>query len=231
MATRIRVGLLFGNHLVREGRRLLLQTQPDFDIVWEGSDGIAAVEDLAKAVVDVVLVDNRLTGISGVEMIRRFLRRNLGEGSSVPAFVLTGPFTSGIMSLEAIRCGATDLVTEEDEPEELIEAIRAARGLDPRIDFAAMQDFFESMGIQQGSNTRWLLRLSNVTDEEQAVLDALTRGVQFGELGIATQLPNTKVRWILDALQKRWNFVSRAQLALALHESGLLPPVPSVSVE
>jgi DNA-binding NarL/FixJ family response regulator len=231
MTSRIRVGLLFGNHLVREGRRLLLQTQPDLDIVWEGSDGVSAVEDLAKAVVDVVLVDNRLTGISGVETIRRFLRRNLGEDSSVPAFVLTGPFTSGVMSLEAIRCGAADLVTEEDDPEELIAAIRAASALDPGIDFAAMQDFFESMGIQQGSNTRWLLRLNNITEDEQSVLDALTGGVQFGGLTDATGLPATKVRWILDALQKRWNFVSRAQLALALHESGLLPPVPSVSAE
>jgi len=231
MSTRIRVGLLFGNRLIREGRRLLLQTQPDLDIVWEGADGLAAIESLADAVVDVVLVDNRLTGLSGTETIRRFHRRHLGEEGTVPAFVLTGPFTSGAMSLEAIRCGAADLVTEEDSAEDLIAAIRAAKNLDTKIDFAAMQDFFDSMGLAQGSNTRWLLRLTNITDEEQLVLDALGRGVQYSDLASACDLPSTKVRWILDAFQRRWNFVSRAQLALALHEAGILPPVPTVATE
>ena len=222
MTGRIRIGLLFGNKLVREGRRMLLQSQPDFDIVWEGSDGLAAVDELTNAVLDVVLIDNRLSTLSGIETIRRFLRRSDSNDSSVPVFVLTGPFRSGQMAIEAIRCGAVDLVTEEDSAEKIVEAMRAATNPHRQVDFAGMQAFFEEQGIAQGSNTRWLLRLSDVTMQEQAVLDALSLGVPYERLAQETNISSETIEEIFDSLQGRWNFFSRSQLALALHESGLL---------
>lgn len=227
MEQAIRLGLLFGDALVREGRRMLLQTVDEFDIVWEEEDGLAASNLLAEAAVDVVLLDNRLKTLSGTDTIRRFLRRNLGQEGKLPAFVLTGPFTSGQMSLEAIRSGAADFVSEEETAEDLILALKQAASLDKHVDFAALQAFFEEEGVQHGSNQRWLLRLNNLTEHENQVFEALALATSDKSLARQTGLTSTRIRWILDSFEEKLGLVSRSQLALALHEAGVLPEVPS----
>lgn len=224
MAATIRVGLLFGSKLIGEGRRLLLQTQPDFDIVYEESNGLNAIEALAEISVDVVLVDNRLNGISGTEMIQRFFRRYFTPGARLPRFVLTGPFSAVDLSLQAVRCGASDLVSEEDSAQAIIDAVRAAAGLEPQIDFETMRLAFEAAGVQSGSNQRWLLRLSDLEPEEKRVFDAIARGEPLDDIKDLTGLPDTKIRWALDEMQHRLGLATRSQFALALHEAGLLQP-------
>lgn len=223
MARKLRVGLVFGNKTIREGRRMLLQSQPDFDIVYEESDGLAALDAIDDLAVDVLLVDNRLRSLSGSELIRKFLRRNVGSEAKLPSFVLTGPFSSGPMALEAIRCGANDMVSEEESADELLAAVREAGSLDHRVDFGMLSDFFWEQDVPHGGNQRWLLRLNNLEAEEQQVLDALQAGFEDIELEQHTGLPHTKVRWVLDGLQKRLGLATRSQLALALYEAGLLP--------
>jgi DNA-binding NarL/FixJ family response regulator len=225
MSGTIRVGLLFGDPLVREGRRMLLATQPQFEVVWEESDGFVASESLADAAVDVVLVDNRLKTLSGSESIRRFIRRNLGRDGKLPAFVLTGPFNSVPMSLEAIRCGASDFVSEEETAEEIFHAVQDAGSLEKHVDFAALQEFFEEAGVEHGSNQRWVFRLNNLNEIEQRVFEALANATSDQSLAQDTELTVTRIGWILDSFQEKLGVVTRSQLALALHEAGILPPV------
>ena len=225
MSGTIRVGLLFGDPLVREGRRMLLATQPQFEVVWEESDGFVASESLADAAVDVVLVDNRLKTLSGSESIRRFIRRNLGRDGKLPAFVLTGPFNSVPMSLEAIRCGASDFVSEEETAEEIFHALQDAGSLEKHVDFAALQEFFEEAGVEHGSNQRWVFRLNNLNEIEQRVFEALAHATSDQSLAQDTELTVTRIGWILDSFQEKLGVVTRSQLALALHEAGILPPV------
>ena len=222
MARRLRVGLLFGNPLIREGRRLLLQTTQDLDVVYEEADGLVALEAIGDLAVDVLLVDNRLRSLSGSELIRRFLRRNLDGEAKLPGFVLTGPFDSGPMALEAIRCGASDMVSEENSADELLAAIREAGAIDHTVDFAALSEFFASEGLVSGSNQRWLLRLANLNEDEQKVLDAISAGENQDGIEVHSGLPHTKVRWALDSLQSRLGLATRSQLALALYEAGIL---------
>lgn len=104
MAGTIRVGLLFGNKLIRDGRRLLLQTQPDFDIVYEESNGIAAIDALSEMLVDVVLVDNRLSGISGSE---RFNVSSAATTRQTPSCLpLFSPAHLALLSYHSRPCAA-----------------------------------------------------------------------------------------------------------------------------
>ena len=222
MAATIRVGLLFGSKLIGEGRRILLETQPDFDIVYQESNGLTAISSLASTSVDVVLVDNRLNGISGTELIQRFFRRHFTPGVKLPAFVLTGPFSAMDISLQAVRCGAADLVTEEDSPQAIIDAVRAAAGPEPQIDFETMRVAFESAGVSSGSNQRWLLRLSELEPVERQVFDVIASGEPLDDIEDLTGLSDLKVRGALDSMQARLGLATRSQFALALHEAGLL---------
>jgi DNA-binding NarL/FixJ family response regulator len=206
---------------------MLLQTTADLDVVYEEADGLVALERIGEMALDVLMVDNRLRSISGSELIRRFLRRNIDTNAKLPGFVLTGPFDSGPMALEAIRCGASDMVTEENSAEELLAAIREAGSIDHSVDFAALTKFFASEKVVSGSNVRWLLRLNNLGEDEQKILDAIAAGANQEGLEAHTNLPHTKVRWGLDGLQGRLALATRSQLALALYEAGILGSQPT----
>ncbi|MFM5904589.1 MAG: response regulator transcription factor, partial [Micrococcales bacterium] len=120
----IRLGLVFGSSQVSDGRRLLFSTQSDLDIVLEESDGQLAIESLSEAAVDVVLMDVRLKSLSGLETAARFFRRNVGSGERLPRFILTGPFSSDQFTLDAVRAGASAVVTEDQTAEELLDCVR-----------------------------------------------------------------------------------------------------------
>lgn len=201
---------------------MLLQTTADLDVVYEEADGLVALEEIGDLALDVVLVDNRLRSISGSELVRRFLRRNLNAETKLPGFVLTGPFDSGPMALEAIRCGASDMVSEENSAEELLAAVREAGATDHSLDLKALSLFFAAEGVVPGSNQRWLLRLVNLNDDEQKVLDAISGVANQAGIEEKSGLPHTKVRWALDSLQGRLGLATRSQLALALFEAGVL---------
>jgi DNA-binding NarL/FixJ family response regulator len=222
MSGTIRVGLVFGTKLMLEARKLLLETQPDLDIVYQQTDGALASEEILNVDVDVALVDNRLTSMSGSDFVRRFLRRNQGTEARLPSFILTGPFNSAAMELESIRCGASDFVTEEDSVEELIEVIRKSRDLERTTDFGNLAVFFAQAGIDAGSNKRWLLRLTGLSEQEAKVVEALPGLSNTSELPSRTGMTQTQVRWNLNSLQEKLGLSTRSQLALAFHESGLL---------
>jgi DNA-binding NarL/FixJ family response regulator len=223
VARSIRLGLVFGSRAIRDGRKLLLGTQKDFDIVYEAEDGALALEQLTSAVVDVVLIDNRLRNMSGIDLIRKFIRRNLDTDVKLPAFVLTGPFASPALALEAVRSGADDLVTEDESPDELITAIRGAANDSTSVDVDELRHLFAMSGVESGSNQRWLLRLTNLTDYEQVCLDFLRSGLEYEEIPEAANLSVRTVRSALDALQQRLGLATREQLTLALYEAGVIP--------
>jgi len=223
MSKRIRVGLLFGDSATRDGRRLLLDTVPELDVVYEEEDGLRAIEAISDVSVDVILVDNRLRSISGSDFIRKYLRRNLTDGANLPAFVLTGPFSSVPMAMEAVRCGADDLVTEDESAEDLIDALVRAGTEDKLVDLDELRALFQADGLVNGSNTRWLLRLADLSAGEQQVLDALAEGNEFAEIHEATGLSVRQVHQSLNAIQGRFQVATRAQLVLCLYEAGLIP--------
>jgi DNA-binding NarL/FixJ family response regulator len=222
MASRIRVGLLFGNRQIREGRRLLLGTQPDFDLVYEGSDGALAVDELLGYNLDVVLVDNRLQNLSGLQTIQRFLRRHSGGRSHLPAFVLTGPFGSPEMELQAIRAGAIGTVTEEDSAQAVIDRVRRAGDSREVVDTGLVNQILANQGVLAGSNQRWLLRLTELPADEQRVLVAIGECIPFEEISNSTGLSIKRVNESLNSMQQRLGLATRHQLYVALFESGVL---------
>src|SRR5207248_7270514 len=71
----IRVLLVDDEHMVREGFRLILETQPDIRVVGEADDGITAIDAAMRLTPDVVLMDIRMRGMDGLEATRKILTR------------------------------------------------------------------------------------------------------------------------------------------------------------
>lgn len=201
---------------------MLFGTKPDFDVVFDEGLAVAAIQLVPESTVDVLVVDTRLRGMTGVEFVTKMHRRYLNPESKLPKVILTAPFFSEHLLLEAIRAGATDLVPESDGADALMAAIESAMVPSQELRYAELKKFFELTKVEPGSNGRWLLRLTDLSEREEKVLKLLEHGFNDVKISEVLGITETSTRWAVDSLMKRMGVATRAQLALALFEAGVL---------
>ncbi|GLZ00186.1 response regulator transcription factor [Actinoplanes sp. NBRC 103695] len=120
----VRVVLVDDQDLMRRGLHRLLELEPDIEVVGEAASGEDALAVLDRVEADVALVDARMPGMSGVELIARLTRDRPG----VNALLLT-TFDEDDFLFGGLRAGARGFLLKDASPETLVAAIRtAARG-------------------------------------------------------------------------------------------------------
>jgi len=124
----IRVLIADDHQVVRQGLRTFLELQDDIQVVGEASDGLAAVDMARRLAPDVVLMDLVMPGLDGIEATRRIK----GGGTNVQVIALTS-FTEDDKVFPAIEAGAAAYLLKDVTPEDLVEAIRAARRGEARL--------------------------------------------------------------------------------------------------
>ena len=117
----IRLVIADDHPVVRDGLRGMLESQPDFQVIGEASDGAAALQLAIETEPDLILIDLRMPVMDGVTAIREIKRRRPG----VQVLVLT-TYDSDADILPAIEAGATGYLLKDTSREELYRAIRAA---------------------------------------------------------------------------------------------------------
>ena len=114
----IRVMIVDDQALVRAGFRMILDAEPDIEIVAEASDGLEAVELAGRYTLDVVLMDIRMPNLDGIEAARR-----LGERSPTTHVLMLTTFDLNEYVYEALRAGASGFLLKDAPPEQLVNAI------------------------------------------------------------------------------------------------------------
>jgi DNA-binding NarL/FixJ family response regulator len=123
MANLLRVALVDFDQAVRAGRRMVLDSAKNLEVIIEsaGSD----IEPLKQALLDVVVIDQRLATGSGLDFYRLF-RSEVSSLQDLPSAVLTMSFDQPGLRLEALEAGFEAVVSIEQGPEALIQAITTA---------------------------------------------------------------------------------------------------------
>ena len=136
----VRVVLADDHTLFRKGLRTLLERMPGVEVVGEASSGDEAIERARELVPDVMLMDVKMPGLSGIDAARRVLAENPHIG-----IILVTMFDDPESVFAGMRVGARGYVLKEAEPEELGRAIEAAaRGevmLAPKIAETLLRQF------------------------------------------------------------------------------------------
>lgn len=114
----IRVVLVDDQTLVRSGIRGLLELTPDIRVVAEAADGAAAPAVIASAQPDVLLLDVRMPGVSGIELLRR-------SGTALPPAILLTTFDDDAALFDGMRAGARGFLLKDISLERLAEGIRS----------------------------------------------------------------------------------------------------------
>ncbi len=121
-----RIAILEGDADILEGRRLLLDAHNELVIVYEQSNAVAAIDEIAQQLVDLIVIDLRLQGMDGVAAAKAIAARFRDTEQKVPAMILTAPFSNPELVDQAKVAGIAAVVSVADGSMALIEAIESS---------------------------------------------------------------------------------------------------------
>ncbi|WP_413809348.1 response regulator [Streptomyces sp. OE57] len=223
--TTIRVLIADDQMMVRQGFTVLLNAEPDMEVVGQAVDGADAIAQVAELAPDVVLMDIRMPGVGGIEATRRLTEP---VGATVKILVLT-TFDLDEYVYEALRAGASGFLLKDASADELAHAVRVVAAGDallaPNITKRLIGEFSRVTAAAPRGPLR--ARVGDLTERETEVLTLIAQGLSNAEIAarlvVAEQTVKTHVSRILFKLGLR----DRTQAAVFAYETGLVRPSAS----
>ena len=215
----IKVLIVDDQALIRAGFRMILDAQPDLEVVGEAADGSTAIDAVRTLRPDVVLMDVRMPGVDGIEATRR-----LTEAGAAGKIVILTTYDLDEYVFDALAAGASGFLLKHVPPEELVRGVRVAASgealLAPSITKRLIEEFARQRAPVRASGTD----LQTLTDREREVLTLLGRGLSnpeiARELKVGEATVKTHVAHVLDKLELR----DRVQAVIFAYEIGLIKP-------
>ena len=215
-----RIFLVDDQALVRAGFRMLIEAQPDMEVVGEADDGRSALEALAVTTADLVLMDVRMPGLDGVAATRRLLAGGAGR----PKVIVLTTFDLDEHVFAALRAGASGFLLKDARPEDLLAAVRAVLSGDAVVAPSATRRLLEHVADALPGGTGEDPRLAALTPREREVLLEVARGRSNAEIAadlfMAEGTVKTHVGRLLAKLEQR----DRVQLVVFAYDAGLVRP-------
>ncbi|MFI5636839.1 response regulator [Streptomyces goshikiensis] len=225
--TTIRVLLADDQALLRSAFKVLVDSEPDMEVVGEASDGAQAYALAREHGADVVLMDIRMPGTDGLAATRMISADP--ELAGVRVVMLT-TFEVDEYVVQSLRAGASGFLGKGAEPEELLNAIRVAAAGEALLSPAATKGLIATFLAQGGRDERATAtgahaqRLAALTVREREVLVHVAAGLSndgiAGRLEVSPLTVKTHVNRAMAKLGAR----DRAQLVVIAYESGLVRP-------
>jgi DNA-binding NarL/FixJ family response regulator len=218
----IRVLLADDQALVRAGFRVLVESEPDLEVVGEAADGNEAFELAVAEQPDVVLMDIRMPALDGIGATSRIVADPRTAG--VRILVLT-TFDLDEYVFRALRAGASGFLLKDTQPTDLLAAIRVVAAgealLSPRITRTVIAEFANRP--EPGAKVDET-ELRFLTDREREVLTLIGRGLSNQEIAEALVIGAATTKTHISRVLSKLNARDRAQLVVLAYETGLVTP-------
>ncbi|SUE14789.1 LuxR family transcriptional regulator [Rhodococcus gordoniae] len=218
----IRVALVDDQQLVRAGFRMVLESQPDIEVVAEASDGEAAITELARVRADVVLMDVQMPRVDGISATRELLR-----SVDAPKVVVLTTFDNDDYVVQAIAAGASGFLLKDAPPEDLLSAVRTVyRGdavMAPRATRSLLQHVSPLLDGRGASSGRMEVP-EDLTPRELEVLVAMAHGLTNGEIAERFVLSPATVKTHVGRVLAKTGSRDRVQAVLFAFRAGLVRP-------
>ena len=215
----IRIALADDQAMIRAGFKLLLDNQPDMEVVGEAGTGAEALELARTVPVDVILMDVQMPDMDGIRATEA-----LTTDGTIPARVLMiTTFERDDYLFDALRAGASGFLLKTAPPEELVGAIRVvAEGrslLDPTVTGRVIARFATAgPGVARSEH------LDVLTEREREVLEQVARGLSNGEIAEALYVGEATVKTHVSNVLSKLGLRDRVQAVVFAYENGLIRP-------
>ncbi|MBT2408207.1 MULTISPECIES: response regulator transcription factor [unclassified Streptomyces] len=210
----LRIVIADDERMVRTALRVILEAEPDLEVVGEAASGAEAIPLVRSLAPDVVLMDVRMPEIDGI----RATEQILATMAEPPRIVVVTTFENDAYVYDALRAGASGFLLKRADPDELIGAVRLVARGDSLLFPAAVRALAaaHTAGAPPAAPA-WAARL---TDREADVLRLMATGLSNHEmserLGVGPQTVKTHVASVLAKTGSR----DRTQAVIAAYEGG-----------
>jgi DNA-binding NarL/FixJ family response regulator len=218
----IRVLLVDDQSLLRMGFRLILEAEPDMQVVGEAGDGATGASMASSLHPDVVLMDVRMPGTDGIAATRLIT----AAAPAIKVLILT-TFDLDEYVFAGLKAGASGFLLKDAPPAELLTAIRTVAGGDAVLAPTATRrliDQFVPLLPDAGQQQDRDALLSRLTDREQTVFVQLAAGRSNREIADDLHLSEGTVKVHVGRILAKLDLRDRVQAVVLAYESGLITP-------
>ncbi|MEE1755146.1 response regulator transcription factor [Streptomyces sp. SP18CS02] len=223
----IRVLLADDQALLRSAFRVLVDSEPDMEVVGEAADGAQAVALARSAKADVVLMDIRMPGTDGLAATRMI---SADPGMAGVRVVMLTTFEVDEYVVQSLRAGASGFLGKGAEPDELLNAIRIAAAGEALLSPAATKGLIARFLAQGGADgtdgeaAAYSERIALLTVREREVLVLVGGGHSNDEIAERLEVSPLTVKTHVNRAMAKLGARDRAQLVVTAYESGLVRP-------
>ncbi len=220
MSELIRVLIADDHDVVRDGLRLILESEEDFEVVGEAANGAEAVRLCSEVHPQVVLMDLRMPGMDGLAAIKHIRQQQL----DINIVILT-TYNEDALMIEGLRSGARSYLLKDTKRQVLFDTLRAAA----RGESLLSSEVIAKVVGQAGGVTSAAPRLTApgeiaLTDREQEVLNGVARGERSKEIAARLGITERTVKAHLASIYNKFGVDSRAAAIAVASQRGWLPP-------
>ena len=216
MASKIRIGLLDTDSDVRLGRKLVLSSQPKFEVVFDSDGSIEDLEAIEQSLIDVLVIDQRLSSGAGVSFYASL--RNLTGVKQAPPALLTASFAQPELLLDALQEGMLDVLTVEQGASGLVAAVlKASSGANTH----SLSTIWELISLQPSYRAVDLNFVRLLDELPQRLASTLKKLKTVWKSSDSAKIEQFELS-SLNTLVARLPVSNSVELILAMNRSGLL---------
>ena len=213
----VRVVLADDQSLIRHGLRLIIDAQPDLEVVGEAANGEQAVDLARRLDPDVLLMDVRMPELDGLAATRRLV-----DGGLRGRVLVLTTFDLDEYVLEALRAGASGFLLKDAPAEQLIAGIRAVAAGDALLAPSVTRRLIESHLRLEGTPPATAARLATLTAREREVLELLGHGCSNTEIAHRLTLGEATVKTHVSRVFAKLGLRDRIHAVVFAYEAGVV---------
>jgi len=215
----IRVLIADDQEMIRAGIRLMVDHEPDLEVVGEAADGAQAIAAVHAQVPDVVVMDIRMPVLDGIDATRRIVE----SGVRTSVLVLT-TFDDDEIVFGALRAGAAGFLLKDSPPDDLLSAIRSVNEGGSLVDPGLTRKLIERWSALEAAADDKPRRPEQpaITPREREILVGLARGWSNRELAANFYLSEGTIKTHVSSLLSKLGLRSRVQAVIYAYEAGIV---------
>ena len=220
--TKSRILLADDQALLRHGLQMMIDAQPDMEVVGQAGDGAEAIEMTARLRPDIVMMDLRMPRVDGVEATQRIC--GPGGASAAKVIVLT-TFDLDEYVAGALSAGASGFLLKDAPPTDIIAGIRVVAAGDALLAPSVTRRLLDRFATRpQISNLAPPPGLNLLTEREREVMKLVVRGLSNAEIRKELYLSEPTVKTHVGRILMKLGVRDRVQLVVLAYERGLVEP-------